>query len=92
MMEPQDTKDEFDLVTLGDGQLRALRHMLRAHPSAQRITPPSRTLRTSARVSISSSATTPRAASQAANSGRQRRMTTPAHCTFADSIRDSSTP
>ena len=30
--------DEFDLVTLGDDQLRALRHMLRAHADARRIT------------------------------------------------------
>jgi hypothetical protein len=38
MTQSQTTEDEFDLVTLGDGELRALRHMLRAHPGAQRIT------------------------------------------------------
>ena len=45
-----------------------------------------------ARVDRRSSATTPRSRSQAANSGRASRITTPSHCTRSDSIRASSTP
>ena len=39
--------DEFDLVTLGGDQLRALRHVLRAHRDAQRITIGTKGTRTS---------------------------------------------
>ena len=48
-----------------------------ASPSAQRMAPSSRMRRTSARVSTSSSATTPRLRQPAAHAGRARRMTTP---------------
>ena len=64
----------------------------RAIPSAQRIAPSSRRRRTSALVSISSSATTPRCASQADHTGRARRITTPSVQTRLDSSSRSSTP
>ena len=65
------------------GERAGVQLLRRAVPSAQRIAPSSRRRRTSARVSTSSSATTPRCASQSDQSGRARRITTPSVQTSA---------
>src|SRR6266480_4429894 len=76
----------------GSARARAYSSSTGASPSAQRRTPPSRIRRTRARVSTSSSATTPCDASHCAHAGRALRMTIPSACTRSDSSRVPSRP